>query len=342
VNDDVSVTALSVLDQSPVAAGSTPAAALHQTVALAQHTERLGYRRYWLAEHHDTASLAGSAPEVLTAHVASQTSSIRVGAGGVLLSHYRPLKVAETFRVLHALFPGRIDLGLGRADAGGPRVVSALDGQGNVPNEDEYRQRVASLIGLFDDTTIEVSTDAAVRAAPCGVPSPEVWILGSSAFGAVTAAELGLPFSYAHFVSPNYAPQILAAYRAHFRPSRRWPAPQANLAVSAICADTDAEAEWLARSDDIWHLTADGARRGPLLSAEAAAAFHPNELGEQLLVQRKRRRFVGAVDKVHRDLLALAAACAVDEFVVRTVCHNPVARAHSYQLLAEAFGIERR
>jgi luciferase family oxidoreductase group 1 len=335
VNNVGVVTALGVLDQSPVIAGSTAAAALRESVDLAGHAERLGYRRYWVAEHHDTAALAGSAPEVLTAGVAARTATIRVGAGGILLSHYPALKVAETFRVLHALFPGRIDLGLGRADAGGPIVVSALAGAGYAADEDAYRQRVVSLLELLDD---DGDSDR-VRAAPLGVEPPEVWVLGSSAVGAGLAAQLGLRLSFAHFVSPAFAAQIVAGYRAQFRPSRHCSAPQASLAVSVICADTDAEATRLARSDDLWHLTGARHDREPLMTTDEAATFRPTDIEEQLLVQQKGRRIVGAVEDVHDALDGLATACGVDELVVRTVCPDPAARIHSYELLAGAFGI---
>lgn len=334
MNNDPVVTALSVLDQSPVIAGSSAAAALRHSVALARAADRIGYRRYWVAEHHDTAALAGSAPEVLSAAVAAETSTIRVGAGGILLSHYPALKVAETFRVLHALFPGRIDLGLGRADAGGPLVVSALAGADYVPDEDAYRQRVVSLLDLLDG-----GARSEVRAAPLGVEPPEIWVLGSSAVGAGLAAQLGLRFSFAHFVSPAFAPQIVARYRAQFRPSRYCPEPQASLAVSVICADTDADAAELARSDDLWHLASARRDRAPLMTTEQAAAYQPTDLEEQLLVQQKGRRIVGAVDDVPVALAGLADACGVDELVVRTVCPDPAARIHSYELLAEAFGI---
>jgi luciferase family oxidoreductase group 1 len=334
------VLSLSVLDQSPVPDGSDAATALRDTVALAQEVEHLGYRRYWLAEHHDTASLAGSAPEVLAAAVASRTSTIRIGAGGVLLSHYGALKVAETFRVLHALFPGRIDLGLARADAGGSGVVSALQADPATIGESEYRQRVIDLLGFLDDAIGADDRVSEVRAMPVVEGGPDVWVLASSSFGAALAARLGLPLSFAHFVSPRYVRQVLAAYRADFRASARCPEPCANLAVSVICADTDAAAQRLATSDDVRHLRSGDGRRGRFLSVEDAEAYPATALEKDLLAERRRWRFAGAADRVHRELVALASACEVDELVVRTVCHDPRARVHSYRLLARAFGID--
>lgn len=356
------MTVLSVLDQSPVPKGSTGADALWATVALAQAADRLGYRRYWLAEHHNTASLAGTAPEVLSACVASQTSSIRVGAGGILLSHYSALKVAEAFRTLEALFPGRIDLGLGRTPgADAPAIAALQHGPGGLSDED-YPQRVADLIDFLDDTLSPDHRFAGARAMPdspappgvspgppglvrgspgaAGQGSPEVWLLGSSSYGAALAARMGLAFSFAHFVSPRFGPQVMASYRREFKPSRRCVAPRASVAVSVICADSDAEAERLAISDDIWHLRPEGAGRGPLLDVGEAEACELDELEHELVAQHRLRRVVGAPDRVRALLLNLAEDYEVDELVVRSVTHDFGARLRSYELLAEAFGLQ--
>lgn len=331
-----SVPVLSVLDQSPVPDGSSAAEALRATVALAQEAERLGYHRYWLAEHHNTASLAGTAPEVLAAQVAASTTSIRVGAGGVLLSHYSPLKVAETFRVLDALHPGRIDLGLGRAGGADPLAAAALgDGAGALP-DDRYPEAVSDLLGFLYDGMSEGHRFAGVRAMPDGPGTLEVWVLSSSSYGAALAAGLGLPFCFAHFISPRFGPQVMAGYRRLFRPSALGQAPRATIGVSVICARTDVAADWLARSDDIWHLSPEGAGRGPLLSAEDAHAQPLTDLQVELLAQRRERRVVGAPDRVRASLLRLSQAYGADELVVRTVCHDTGARAESYRLLAEA------
>lgn len=330
---------LSVLDQSPVPNGSTAAAALGETLALAGQAERLGYRRYWLAEHHNTSSLAGSAPEVLAAAVASRTSTIRVGAGGILLPHYSPLKVAEAFRVLEGLFPGRVDLGLGRADGTDALTTAALRRGSSAVTEDEYPGRVADLLGFLDDSIGDDHPFAGVRAMPAGPASPEVWVLGSSSYGAGLAARLGLAFSFAQFVSPEFGPQILAAYRRQFRPSPRCPEPRASVSVSVICADTDAEAERLATSYDVWHLRTEGAGRGPLLSVEDAEAHLVTDTERELLRQRRPRRLVGAPERVHAALVDLAARYGVDELVIRTITFDPAARTRSYRLLAEAFAL---
>lgn len=334
--------ALGVLDQSPVPSGSTPAAALGTTVALARAAERLGYRRYWLAEHHNTGSLASTAPEVLTGHIAAATSSIRVGAGGVLLPYYSPLKVAEVFRTLHALFPGRIDLGVGRA-AGADDVAAAALRRGGVAVADEdHLGQVAELLGFLHARTAPGHPFAGVRALPSGAGAPGLWILGSSSDSAALAAALGLSYSYAHFISPSYGAQVVASYRDRFRPSPASPAPRVSVGVSVICADTDARAERLALSDDVWRLRPEGAERGPLPSVEEAEAYSATELEHLLMAQNARGRVVGAPDRARDALLRLAQDYGAGELMVLTVCHDSGARIRSYELLAEAFDLQAR
>ncbi len=331
--------ALSVLDQSPVPHGATPAEALGHTVALAQAAEGLGYRRYWLAEHHNTASLAGTAPEVLTAHVASRTSTIRVGAGGVLLPYYRPLKVAESFRTLHALFPGRIDLGLGRAAGADDAAAAALRYEAEAVTDKEYPARVGDLVDFLHPALGSEHAVDDVRAGPETPGAPEVWVLSSSSYGAGLAAGLGLRFCFAHFVTPAFGAQTVASYRRRFRPSPSCPTPVVALGVSVICADTDAGATRLATSQDVWRLRPEGAGRGPLLSVEAAETQPITRLQRTQLAQDRNKRVVGAPDRVRAALLALAADHDVDELVVLTVCHDPAARRRSYELLARAFAL---
>ena len=333
------VVALGVLDQSPIPDGSTAADALRDTIELARAAERLGYRRYWLAEHHNTASLAGSSPEVLACAVASQTSTIRVGAGGILLSHYSALKVAETFRTLEALFPGRIDLALGRHAGTDDEAADALrhgPGGSGVLGDEHYPQRVADVVGFLHGTLGPDHPFAAVLAMPGGPTAPQLSILSSSSYGAGLAARMGLPLCFAQFISPRFGAQVVAGYRRQFTPSWLCPAPVVRVAVNALCADTDAEAERLAMSGDVWALH-DG---GPLLSPGAAAARPLSDLEFQLVAQQRERRAVGAPDRVRAILLNLAEAYAVDELVVRTVTHDPAARLRSYALLADAFDLD--
>lgn len=329
---------LSVLDQSPVPSGSNPADALRETVALAVEAERLGYHRYWLAEHHGTAGLAGSAPEVVIARVAAATSSIRVGSGGVLLSHYSPLKVAEVFRVLHALFPGRVDLGIGRAAGASERTAAAL-GMGQEPaGVDEFARKVADLAGFVEGTLEEGHPYRSVLAVPVGPGSPELWLLGSSSDGAGCAAALGLSVCFAHFITPAYGPQIVAKYRRHFQASTSGPDPRASVGVSVVCAETDAEAERLARSVDVWRLTPQ-VDRGPLPSVEEAEAVALTGRDRARIAQNRARILVGGPGRVRRELMRIAESFGVEELVVLTICHDTKARRRSYELLAEAFGL---
>ena len=331
-----------VLDQSPVPSGSTGAEALQETVALAQAAEALGFTRYWLAEHHDTAGLAGTAPEVLTARVAAATSTIRVGAGGVLLSHYSPLKVAEAFRVLDALFPGRIDLGIGRAAGAGPVAAAALQPGPEAYGDEHFPARVADLLGFLGDGLEAGHPHAAVQAMPDGPGRPEVWLLGSSPQSAALAAALGLPFSFAHFITPAYGPQVVARYRRHFRPSAWAQRARASVAVAVLCAGTDAEAERLATSLHAWRLSPEDRRgRVPPL-AEAAARMAAATPAERARIAQDRGRVVvGGPERVRKELAALAGSFGVDEVIVVTVCHDPKARLRSYELVAAAFGLDR-
>jgi len=315
---------LSVLDQSPVSSGSTPADALGETVALALAAERLGYFRYWLAEHHGSRGLAGTAPEVLVARVAAATSTIRVGAGGVLLSHYSPLKVAETFRVLAALFPGRIDLGIGRADGASPATAAALQAgvsDGSLP----FGRKLIDVLGDLDR-------------AEQGTEVPEVWLLASSSDGAAAAASLGLPLCFAHFISTGFGRQIIARYRQAFQPSTTRKRAEASMAVAVICAETDADAERLATSVDVWRLSSQN-DRGPVPSIEEARARLRSPLEEVKIAQNRAGLVVGGPQRVADTLATLTASFDVEELVILTICHDPKARLDSYELLADAFNL---
>jgi len=325
------VVTLGVLDQSPVPDGTTPAEALRNTVSLAQAAEQLGYRRYWLAEHHNTASLAGTAPEVLAAHVAGHTSTIRVGAGGVLLPYYSPLKVAEAFRTLNALFPGRIDLGLGRA-AGTDAGAQAALLTGSEPDDDAYEARVGDLMGYLSGGI------AGVRAMPVDDDAPpEIWVLSSSTYGCELAARAGLGLSFAHFVTPDVGPQLVADYRRHFRPSAMFPAPRVTVGVSVLCAGSDDEAERLAVSHDVWRLRPEGAARGALLSVEDAAAYPLSDLDRERIAQGRRKRVVGGPETVRNSVGRLLAEYDADQLMVVTICHDHQARLRSCELVAELF-----
>lgn len=332
---------LGVLDQSPVPSGSTGAEAVRETVALARTVEALGYSRYWLAEHHNSEGLAGTAPEVLIARVASATSTMRVGAGGVLLSHFSPLKVAEVFRVLQALFPGRIDLGVGRTPGADEVTTAALQPGPDAYGDGHFPRRVADLVAYLGEGLETDHPHAGARAMPQGAGSPDVWLLGSSPYSAALAATLGLRFCFAQFITPSYGPRIMERYRRGFTPSSTCASPKAAVAVSVVCAETDDEAEGLATSQSVWRLGPwDG--RGPVPSTEeaAAAASDLDAVTRARMAQNRGRVVVGGPGRVRDEVAALAGDFGVDEVLVVTICHDPAARRRSYALLAEVFDLE--
>ena len=336
------MTVLSVLDQSPIRSGGTAADAIHETLELAQAADRLGYHRYWLAEHHSTGGLAGSSPEILIGQVAAHTSRIRVGAGGVMLTHYSALKVAENFRMLETLFPGRIDLGIGRAPGSDPLTARALQHGPKAPGLEYFPQQIADLISFLHDRLEPDHPFAGVRAMPAGQTAPEVWLLGSSDESAACAAHFGTAFSFAHFINNLGGAEITRAYAREFRPSPQLPMPRASVAVFVVCADTEAEAKRLAQSRDLFLVRLYTGRPGPYPSVEEAETY-PYSAQELAIANHARQRTIaGAPDEVRERLLALGAEYGVDELVIVTITHDFKARLRSYELLAEAFGLDPR
>jgi len=332
---------LGVLDQSPVPAGTDPAQALADTVALAVEVEQLGYSRFWLAEHHNTASLAGTSPEVTATAVAAATTSMRVGAGGVMLSHYSPFRVAEVFRTLAALFPGRIDLGIGRAPGTDTPAEDALRYTAEPQPEELFARRVLDLVRFLGEGFKPGHPFGGVRAMPepsPTAPGPELWMLASSGHSGATAASLGLPLCFAHFITPTWSSRVVAEYRQRFSPSPTLGKSRASMAVGVVCAASDDEARRLALSGEVWRLRPEGSARGPLLSPEAAAAEAEgwSELDRERAAQQRAGVVVGSPDRVKDRLEALAEEHAVDELLVVTVCSDPVARTTSYRLIAAA------
>ncbi|MGQ0743659.1 MAG: LLM class flavin-dependent oxidoreductase [Acidimicrobiales bacterium] len=329
-----------VLDQAPVPHGSTAEEALAQTLDLAGLAESLGMSRYWLAEHHNTASLASTSPDVMVAAVAAATSHIRVGAGGVLLSHHSPLRVAESYRTLAALHPGRIDLGVGRASGTDEVTEAALryDLEGTV--EELYARRVLDLVSLLGAGFSEKHRFGGVAANPRPLPEsgPTLWVLASSGHSGSTAASMALPLCFAHFITPLWSRQVLADYRRRYQPSAANPAPYAALAVSVVCAPTDSEALHLAGSGRLWRSRPEGAERGPLVSPEEAAEQMAgwDELQRARADQSDQAVIVGSPEKVASTVRALVAEHEVDEVLITTVCHSPAHRVRSYELLVPA------
>ena len=325
---------LSVLDQSPIREGGTAAEAVQESIALAQAADRAGYHRYWLAEHHDSNGLACAAPEVLIPQVAAGTQRIRVGSGGVMLSHYSPLKVAEVFRMLEALHPGRIDLGIGRAPGSSRHVANALAIGPGALSLEHYPDQVADLVGYLEGDLPEGHPFSDIRAQPAGEGQPQIWMLGSSLESAQIAAALGLPYSYAHFINPEAGERAIALYRDHYQPSPRYPEPQASAGVSALCAPTEEEAVELS-----WSRYCMRFRRKGVPSFETALAFDYSPAELEYIVFSRARAAIGDPELVQQRLEALAGELGVEELVLLTITYDFAHRVRSYELIAERFGL---
>jgi len=331
---------LSVLDQSTIVTGRSPDSSIRESLQLAQHCEALGYHRYWCAEHHNSDSQAGTAPEILIAAIAATTRHIRIGSAGVMLPHYAPLKVAEQFRVLEAIAPGRIDLGLGRAPGSDGLTAYALNPLADKAAE-LFPASVRDLLAwVSGEKPVEGHPFRDVRAQPTGPTMPEVWILGSSDYGAQVAAYFGLPFCFAHFITDGRGTaEALSVYRDTYRPSARHPAPHAAICVWVLAAETQEEAAYLFRSRELWRLGRDRGIYTALLSPEEAAA-HVYSEGELTRLNRMRERALyGTPEMVAAKLRSLADAHQVEEIAILTTLHDPEARRRSYTLLAREFGL---
>jgi luciferase family oxidoreductase group 1 len=332
---------ISVLDQSPVAEGETGQRALHNTLDLAVAAERLGYHRYWVAEHHGSPMLSGAAPEVLIAAISARTRRIRVGSGGVMLPHYSPLKVAEVFSILAALAPGRVDLALGRAAGTDPLTTFALQRDRRAAAPDDFPQQLAELLAYLDATLPDEHPFNRLQATLPGRPArPTPWLLGSSAQSAIWAGQLGLPYAFADFINPAGA-QITALYREHFAAAGHGHSPQTAVAAWALCAESEAEAQRLASSS---RMTLALLHRGELIpvpAPEKALAFLAREraaAGDQPPGHRRERRaIIGEPAQVRSGLERLAADYGAEEVIVVTITYDHRARVRSYELIAEAF-----
>jgi luciferase family oxidoreductase group 1 len=328
----------SVLDQSPVSEGRGEDQAIRDSLTLAHDCDRWGYERFWLSEHHALASVAGTAPEVLAAAVAATTRRIRVGSAGVMLPHYSALKVAEQFRVLEAIAPGRIDLGVGRAPGSDGLTARALNAHSNA---DEFPRLVQELDHWVRNQSLpEGHPYRAITAHPTGPSIPQLWILGSSAYGAQLAAHLGLPYAFAYFFNDGAGvEEALAWYRRSFRPSSRLSEPHATVCVWALAADTDEQAQNLLTAREHWRVGFEKGLRAPLVPPEKAA-MHRYTPAEQAIIERVRAAaFAGSVARVAAKLYELGERLGLDEIVINTWTFDPEARRHSYALLAEAFGL---
>ena len=325
---------LSVLDQSPVIGSLGARRAIEETLALARRADALGYQRYWLAEHHAIAALADPCPEVLLARLGAETGRIRIGSGGVLLPYYSAFKMAETFRMLEALYPGRIDLGIGRAPGGDARTAQAVGG-GRLPDARDFPEQVWELVGHLDGSLPDDHPFKRVRAQPEGETAPQVWLLGSSDYSGALAAQLGLRFAFAHFINAQGGDAVTHAYRERYRPSAREPQPQALVCTFAICADSDAEAERLAASIDLrrLHMALNLDTTVPPL--DEALRHEYSEEERRYVMGQRARAVIGGPAKCRREIEAMAERYAADEVMLLTITGDYASRLRSYELLAE-------
>ena len=334
------MTALSVLDLSPVSAGSTGAQALRRSLDLAQACDRLGYTRYWLAEHHNLPAIASSAPDIMIGQIAAVTKNIRVGSGGVMLPNHAPLMVAERFKVLEALYPGRIDLGLGRAPGTDPATSYALRRRQGISEEDDFLERFQELMLLETRGFPQGHPFHNVRAMPHDVKLPPIFLLGSSDYSANLAAQIGAAFAFAHHFAAFDAVEAMRIYRGNFRPSEAHPQPFAILGTAAVCADSDEEAERLASTIDLHQVRRARGEYLPLASPEEALAYEYSPAERRVIEKARKRLFVGSHNSVRDQLAPLIAETAADEVMVTTLVHDHTARVRSYELLAQAFALK--
>ena len=328
---------LSVLDQSPITQGSTGGDALRNSIDLARYTGQLGYTRYWVAEHHGTPMLACASPEVLISAIGAATSRIRVGSGGVMLPHYSPLKVAENFSMLTAMYGERIDLAIGRAPGSDPLTAFALQRDRRTAGPDDFPEQLAELLGYVNDTMPVTHRFARLAKLPGGAARPDVWLLGSSPQSGAWAAEIGLPYAFADFINPVGGVDIAAHYREHYVPSHAHPEPRVIAAIWALCADTDEEANRLAASSRMAFTLFLQGRLIPVPPVETALTFVAEFASDVEALGRRRRWLVGSPATVKPGIEALAAEYGAEEVMIVTITYDHAARKRSYELLADAF-----
>jgi luciferase family oxidoreductase group 1 len=332
------VTLLSVLDQSPISDGSTGGDALRNSVDLAQHAESLGYNRYWIAEHHATPMLASPSPEALIGPIGALTSRIRIGSGGVMLPHYSPLKVAETFSMLAGLFPGRVDLGIGRAPGTDQLAMFALQRDRRQPAPDDFPEQLLELRGYLESSLPVEHPFARVAHLPGKPEIPELWLLGSSPQSAIWAGEMGLPYVFADFINSEGA-RIADLYRERFIASAALKRPRVTVATWAVCAEAQEEAERLSTSSRMaFSLLRTTGKMIPLPTIETATRFL-EAAADSLPIARRRRMTVGPPDVVKTGLEAIREEYGAEELMIVTITHSHGARRRSYELIANAFAL---
>jgi luciferase family oxidoreductase group 1 len=325
---------LSVLDQSPVISGHDARRAIEETLALARRADAWGYERYWLAEHHAIAALADPCPEVLLARLGAETSRMRIGTGGVLLPYYSAFRTAETFRMLEALYPGRIDLGVGRAPGGDARTAQAVGG-GQFPDAERFPQQVWELVAHLDGSLPPEHPFKRVRLQPEVKTAPEVWLLGSSDYSGALAAQLGLPFSFAHFINPHGGEEVTRFYKENFQ--KRGKSPRCMVCTFAICGEDDEDAERLAASIDLRRVHMALNIDSPVPTPEEAARHQYTPQEKQYVMSQRARAVIGGPQRCRREIEAMAQRYGADEMMVLTITGDYASRLRSYERLIGAF-----
>jgi luciferase family oxidoreductase group 1 len=331
---------LSVLDLATVREGHSSADALRGTLEIARTADELGYHRFWVAEHHNMPAVASTAPPVLIASVAAHTDRIKVGSGGVMLPNHMPFVVAEQFAILEALHPGRIDLGIGRAPGTDQTTAAALRGVSPYLTVEQFPEHLQTLLALLGDDRIDAGPAARLRATPAAESFPEVWMLGSSTYGAQVAAALGLPFCYAyHFAVSSDVESALHLYRTGFKPSPQFPLPHVMVSASVIAAETTEEAAYLAGPSRIMALSLRTGRLGPIVSPEQAAAVELSDLDRAMLDSLPGTQYAGTAEEVVDSLDALVERTGADELILAGTVYDPATRQDSLARIAKVWGL---
>ncbi len=330
---------LSILDLSPVTAGGTGRQALRNTLDLAKRADALGFTRYWVAEHHNLSNIASASPDIMIGQIAQMTSRMRVGSGGVMLPNHAPLMVAERFKLLEALFPARIDLGIGRAPGTDPVTSIALRRRQDVADDDDFLDRFNELMLIETGGFPEGHPFRTLRAMPTDVSLPPIFLLGSSDYSAKLAAQIGSGFAFAHHFATHDAAAAMLDYRARFRPSALQDKPYAILGLAAVCAETQDGAERLAATIDLNFVRRATGQYLPLESPETALAYDYAPVDRTRIAQNRKRLFVGTPASLKDRLTEIARDTKADEIMITSMIYDHTARVHSYELLAAAFGL---
>lgn len=325
---------VSILDQSPVSSHQTPAEALEASMQLAKAGDKLGYERYWIAEHHDLSGLACSAPEVMLGYIGAQTNRIRIGSGAVLLPHYKPYKVAETYNMLATLFPGRVDLGIGRAPGGSAEATNALS-DNFLQQVFKMPELVEELLQFLDDKFPAEHEYAKLSASPLQPVSPEPWLLGTSKKSAELAARNGMAYTFGQFMSEQDGSAIIDQYKQAFQPRQSGNQPYAIVTVSVICAETTEQAHRIATSSLLWKIQQDKMEAKGVPSIKEAASYPLTEEEEKKMKKMKEAMIIGNPEEVHVRLQEVQARYGADELMLVTITHDPADRLKSYELVAE-------